>query len=175
MKAIRMRCRIWPLSRLTARFLADFAGRSGIKTRGSSTGGQGKPSYALEVWDENNRDRDVSILGLPADSDWVLYAPFTFDRALINNAFVYDLSNRIGRYAVRTRFVEMYVNEWTRSYGPEGRRAVQMLLDRGVAERRQPLRLRRVAGPDPDVCGLTRGSQADSMDREASVSPQARA
>jgi hypothetical protein len=89
---------------------ADFAGRSGIKRRGSSTGGQAKPSYALEVWDENDRDRDVSILGLPADSDWILYAPFTYDRALINNAFVFDLSNQIGRYAVRTRFVEMYLN-----------------------------------------------------------------
>jgi len=31
------------------------------------------------------------------------------------------------------RFVGMYVNAWTRSYGPEGRRAVQMLLDRAHA------------------------------------------
>lgn len=31
------------------------------------------------------------------------------------------------------RFVGMYVNEWTRGYGPEGRRAVQLLLDRGHA------------------------------------------
>lgn len=31
------------------------------------------------------------------------------------------------------RFVSMYVNEWTRDYGPEGRRAVQTLLDRGAA------------------------------------------
>ncbi|MEO8432034.1 MAG: MqnA/MqnD/SBP family protein [Acidobacteriota bacterium] len=29
------------------------------------------------------------------------------------------------------RFVGMYVNDWTRGYGPEGRRAVQLLLDRG--------------------------------------------
>ena len=29
------------------------------------------------------------------------------------------------------RFVGMYVNSWTQSYGPEGRRAVQTLLDRG--------------------------------------------
>jgi 5,8-dihydroxy-2-naphthoate synthase len=28
------------------------------------------------------------------------------------------------------RFVDMYVNRWTRGYGPEGRRAVQALLDR---------------------------------------------
>jgi hypothetical protein len=88
----------------------DFSGRGGIKRRGSSTSGQAKTPYTFEVWDENNRDRDVPILGLPADSDWVLYPPFSFDRVLINNAFVYDLSNQIGRYAVRTRFVEMYVN-----------------------------------------------------------------
>jgi 5,8-dihydroxy-2-naphthoate synthase len=31
------------------------------------------------------------------------------------------------------RFVGMYVNDWTRGYGPEGRRAVQALLDRGHA------------------------------------------
>ncbi len=29
------------------------------------------------------------------------------------------------------RFVGMYVNDWTRSYGPEGRRAVRLLLARG--------------------------------------------
>ena len=88
----------------------DFAGRGGIKVRGSSTAGSPKPSYAFEVWDENNWDRDVSLLGLPAESDWILYGPYSFDRAQINNAFVFDLSNQVGRYAVRTRFVEMYLN-----------------------------------------------------------------
>jgi 1,4-dihydroxy-6-naphthoate synthase len=36
------------------------------------------------------------------------------------------------------RFVEMYVNEWTRGYGRDGRRAVQTLLDRGAAAGRIP-------------------------------------
>ncbi len=31
------------------------------------------------------------------------------------------------------RFVGMYVNDWTRGYGPEGRKAVQLLLDRAHA------------------------------------------
>ena len=31
------------------------------------------------------------------------------------------------------RFVGMYVNAWTQGYGPEGRRAVQTLLDRAHA------------------------------------------
>ncbi len=89
---------------------ADFYGRAALKRRGSSTQGVAKPSYALELRDEYDRDCDASLLGLPADSDWILYAPFNYDRALINNAFVFDLSNQIGRYAVRTRFVEMYLN-----------------------------------------------------------------
>jgi len=68
---------------------ADFCGRGGLKRRGRSTGSQAKPQYGFEVWDENNQDRDVSIFGMPADSDWVLYAPYSYDRALINNAFMY--------------------------------------------------------------------------------------
>jgi 5,8-dihydroxy-2-naphthoate synthase len=36
------------------------------------------------------------------------------------------------------RFVGMYVNRWTRGYGPEGRRAVQLLLDRAHAAGRTP-------------------------------------
>jgi 1,4-dihydroxy-6-naphthoate synthase len=36
------------------------------------------------------------------------------------------------------RFVGMYVNEWTRGYGPDGRKAVQALLDRGAREGRIP-------------------------------------
>ena len=64
---------------------------------------------------------------------------------LLTESIEYGLSNRgeaLG-YAVRyargleddpersDRFVGMYVNDWTRGYGRAGRRAVQLLLDRG--------------------------------------------
>jgi 1,4-dihydroxy-6-naphthoate synthase len=39
------------------------------------------------------------------------------------------------------RFVGMYVNQWTRGYGPAGRRAVQELLDRGHAAGLLPRRV----------------------------------
>jgi len=39
------------------------------------------------------------------------------------------------------RFVGMYVNEWTRGYGDAGRRAVQLLLDRGHAAGLLPARV----------------------------------
>ena len=67
-------------------------------------------STASRTWDQHDRDKDVSLLNLPAESDWVLYAPLVFDRALINNALAYDISNQVGRYAVRTRFCEVYLS-----------------------------------------------------------------
>ncbi|MBW8041214.1 MAG: hypothetical protein FVQ85_14595 [Planctomycetes bacterium] len=88
----------------------DFAGRGGLKIRGSSTAGASKHQYSFETWDEYNQDKRVSIFGLAPDSDWILYAPLVYDRALINNPFIYELSNQVGRYAVRTRACELYLN-----------------------------------------------------------------
>ncbi|MGE5277957.1 MAG: menaquinone biosynthesis family protein [Acidobacteriota bacterium] len=46
------------------------------------------------------------------------------------------------------RFVAMYVNRWTRGYGPEGRRAVQLLLDRAHAAGLVPA-VRAEYAPEP--------------------------
>src|SRR5262249_49646894 len=89
--------------------------RSGIKTRGSSTEGYPKPSFAVEFWDEFNNDVDHEVLGLPAESDWVLYAPNNFEPVLIHNPFIHQLSRDIGQYSPRTRFAEVYLN---RTVGP---------------------------------------------------------
>src|SRR6266513_1180367 len=84
--------------------------RAGIHVRGSSTQGLPKQSWAVEFWDDFNDPKNAAPLGLPADSDWVLYAPNNFEPVLIHNPFIYQLSNELGRYAPRTRFVEVYVN-----------------------------------------------------------------
>ncbi len=84
--------------------------RAGIKIRGSSTLGRAKKAYAFEAWDEHNDDKDIAPLDLPPESDWILYGAYNFDRALIRNAFIYEVSNQVGRYAVRTRFCEVFVN-----------------------------------------------------------------
>lgn len=88
----------------------DVATRIGFNIRGSSTQGMTKRSFAVETWDEYNDDSDVSVLGLPSDSDWVLYAPNFFDKPLIHNPFIYEVSREIGRYAPRTRMVEVFTN-----------------------------------------------------------------
>ncbi len=88
----------------------EYSGLGGFRRRGSSTGGQAKPSLAFETWGAFEDDFDVSLLGMPAESDWVLYAPFNWDRTLIHEQFVYELSRDIGRYASRNQVIEVYAN-----------------------------------------------------------------
>jgi hypothetical protein len=87
----------------------DFAGRGGLRYRGQSSQGFPKAPYAFETWDETNGDKDVSILGMPADSDWILYNPYS-EKSLMQNYLAYMWGNRLGEYAVRTRYVELFVN-----------------------------------------------------------------
>jgi hypothetical protein len=83
--------------------------RAGIHLRGSSTLGLPKGSYSLELWDEFNNAQDVSLLGMPAESDWVLYGPNQYEPIMIHNPFIYQLSREIGQYSSRTRFVEVFL------------------------------------------------------------------
>ncbi|TMQ01901.1 MAG: hypothetical protein E6L09_01335 [Verrucomicrobia bacterium] len=84
--------------------------RAGIRVRGSSTQGLPKQSWSVEFQDDFDDDRKLSPLGLPEESDWILYAPNNFEPVLIHNPFIFQLSNDIGRYAPRARLVELYIN-----------------------------------------------------------------
>lgn len=89
---------------------ANFAGQVGIELRGQSSMGYPKKQYGFETRDALGSDLQVSLLGMPAEEDWILQGPYR-DKVMFRNAFAYELSNRIGRYAVRTRFVEAFVDE----------------------------------------------------------------
>ncbi len=134
---------------------SDFQGLASIKVRGSSTEGRPKKAYSMEVQDIFGNDRDVSLLDMPEDSDWILYAPYNFDRALIRNAFVYELSNQLGRYAVRTRFCEVYVNSRGQAMDQRSYVGVYVLMEkikRG-ADRVPIERLLRKHKDSPEVSG----------------------
>lgn len=87
----------------------DFAGAGAINVRGKSSEGFPQHQYHLEIRDEQGDDKDVPILGLPAESDWVLYGPYT-DKSLMRNVLSYRWSNEMGRYAPRTRYIELFLN-----------------------------------------------------------------
>ncbi|MDE0636053.1 MAG: CotH kinase family protein [Candidatus Poribacteria bacterium] len=86
-----------------------FEGKIGIEVRGQTSQGFPKKQYGFEFQDESGNDKDVSIFGLPAESDWVLNGPYS-DKTLMRNYLAFEFSNRIGRYASRTKFVEVFLN-----------------------------------------------------------------
>lgn len=86
--------------------------------RGSSTVGYAKGSFFLEVQDEFRNDKEVNLLGLPQESDWVLYAPNNFEPALFHNPLAFQLARDLGEYASRTRFVEVYLKDDAGAPGP---------------------------------------------------------
>jgi len=95
-------------SRIVGRAALDA--RIGIHVRGQSTRNFPKKQYAMELRaDGDDTDSDRPILGLPSHADWVLSDSVFYDRALIRNALAFSLSNRIGRYAPRTRFAEVFM------------------------------------------------------------------
>ncbi|MDG2125810.1 MAG: CotH kinase family protein, partial [Verrucomicrobiales bacterium] len=91
---------------------------AGIRVRGSSSSGLRKKSFSMETWQDGAREEpdNIAPFAMPSESDWILYAPTEtfsgnrYDRSLLHNSFIYQLSNEIGRYAVRTQFVELFLN-----------------------------------------------------------------
>jgi CotH kinase protein len=85
-----------------------YSGPASIELRGNFTRTLPKKPYALELRDAEGENANAPLLGLPADDDWVLYAAYN-DRTLMRNALAYEVSRSIGRYAPRTRFVELRI------------------------------------------------------------------
>ncbi|HAA88762.1 MAG TPA: hypothetical protein DCE22_10925 [Verrucomicrobiales bacterium] len=85
--------------------------RGGWKVRGSSSSGFSKKAFSIEAWNELNRNKNISPLGFPEESDFILNARSVYDRSLMRNALIYELSNQVGRYAVRTKFVELFKDD----------------------------------------------------------------
>ncbi len=83
--------------------------RIGIELRGRSSLNSDKKSFGFETWDAGNEDVDVSLLGFPEESDWVLHGPYT-DKTLVRNAFAYRTARTFSEFAPRSQFLELIVN-----------------------------------------------------------------
>src|SRR5262249_19671244 len=68
----------------------DFTTRMGIELRGSSSLGFAKKQYRVEFDDEADADKPRSPFGLPKDSDWIIYAPYS-EKSFLQNFLAYEL------------------------------------------------------------------------------------
>src|SRR5450756_1548729 len=92
--------------------------RSTIHRRGQTTLGNPKANLRVETIDEYGGGKSVSLLGFPADNDWVLYGIDAYDKVLMHNPLAYELYRQLGHYSSRTHFVEVYLKDDSGQPGP---------------------------------------------------------
>jgi len=83
--------------------------RVGLRLRGMVSRLFPKLSYRLKLQDDTGASHGRSLLGMPADADWVLQGPW-LDKSLIRNAFSYDLARAMGCAAMQTRVCEVFLS-----------------------------------------------------------------
>lgn len=87
----------------------NYDGIVGIKTRGNSTLNFEKVSYTVSLWSSFEVPIESSLAGLPQESDWVLHAMY-IDKSLLRIPMTFYFSQRMGQYASRWRYVELFVD-----------------------------------------------------------------
>lgn len=87
----------------------NYSGKISIEIRGSSSSRWSKKSYGIETQNEDGSNNSVSLLGLPEENDWILYASY-YDRSFLRNVLTCKLANEMGWYASRTKYCELVLN-----------------------------------------------------------------
>jgi CotH kinase protein/Secretion system C-terminal sorting domain len=84
--------------------------RIGVELRGSTSQALfPKKPFAVEIRDSIDNDKNLAVLGLPTESDWVLIPSFN-DKTLMRDALAYAFGREIMPYASRTQMVELMLN-----------------------------------------------------------------
>jgi hypothetical protein len=86
-----------------------YSGHIGIEIRGASSSSYPQKPYNLETRDAAGANLDVSLLGMPAENDWVLLSHFN-DRSLLKNLLGYKLFEEMGNYSVRAQLCEVLLD-----------------------------------------------------------------
>jgi hypothetical protein len=83
--------------------------RAGYHLRGQSSMMMFEQApYRIELWDDDNKDVDYQVLGMPASSDWSLLSVCT-DNSLIRNVLGFDMGKAMGLATVQYRWAEVFV------------------------------------------------------------------
>lgn len=86
-----------------------YDGLAGIEIRGSYSASLPQKPYGFETRDAAGNNRDVSLLGMPEENDWILLANYN-DKTFMRNMLAFELFRKMGHYAPRTRLVEVILN-----------------------------------------------------------------
>lgn len=85
------------------------SGPIGIEKRGNWNTLFDKKSYGFETRDLSGNNRNVKLLGLPKENDWILNG-FCLDKTLMRNAIAVFITEKMGNYTSRYQFCELVIN-----------------------------------------------------------------
>lgn len=134
---------------------AVVATRAGVHLRGQTSAEFPQRGYKVELWDAVNQDTDISLAGLPAESDWVLHNPYV-DKSLIRNAFTYGLGPDMGLMAPKFAFAEVYMNTDSRPLSADDYQGVYLLVE-SVKNAKNRLDLKQLSEADTTIPTITGG------------------
>jgi hypothetical protein len=103
--------------------------RAMVNIRGSSSQMFPKKMYGFHLVEEDGSNRSEELLGMPREHNWILNGPYS-DKSLMRNVIAYGLSNDIGRYAPRTRFVELFLHDGNGLLTNDHYHGVYVLIER---------------------------------------------
>ena len=88
----------------------EFDGWIGIENRGNASARiSDKKPFSIEIRNEDGSNNSVEILGLPKENDFILNAGY-MDKTLMRDPMAYYMYRSMGRWAPRTRYVELILN-----------------------------------------------------------------
>jgi CotH protein/cellulose binding protein with CBM2 domain/chitobiase/beta-hexosaminidase-like protein len=131
-----------------------IATRAVMRLRGQSSATFDKAPWRIEFRDDADGDAGYPVLGMPADGDWVLRGPFP-DKALVREAVLMEIAQKMGLATPRYRFVELYANFDANPVAAADYQGVY-LLEETIENDKDRLDLKKLDPEDvtePDVTG----------------------
>ena len=89
--------------------LNHYNGKIGIEFRGNTSQNSPKKPYGVETRNPDSTNRNVSLLGMPSENDWILFNTYD-DETYMRDVLTHALARNTGRYSSRTVFVELFVS-----------------------------------------------------------------
>ena len=86
-----------------------YNGNINIGIRGSFSASLPQKSYRFETDDASGNPLNVSLLGLPAENDWILLANYN-DKTFVRAPIAYNAFLEMGHWAARSRHCEVIIN-----------------------------------------------------------------
>ena len=87
----------------------EYNGKIGIEYRGNYSLSLPQKPYSIELTDALGNSIDSSILGMPAENDWLLLANYN-DKSFARNVIPFELFDSLGHYAVRSKHVDVVLD-----------------------------------------------------------------